>query len=276
MKTFELRITPDKAREFLSKNAGNRPVRSNWVETLAEMIRKGEWQTTHQGIAIDEDGNLLDGQHRLRAIISAGKAVDMLVTTGLPRSAFKHADCGRNRTPSDRIKLLNDEADNLTAVSIVRTYLLVAVVKTKIGVTVENTEHTFLEMANEVTAVAQEFRHRVPSITIAPVGAAIACYMTKHAVLARAFMRSLISGESLSLHSPVLTLREALLAKRMGTIHEQYWKSIQATKAHLDGTPLPRLIPAVVDWNENEYTSLAFARSNATAKANQTRKATKS
>ena len=44
--------------------------------------------TTHQGIAFDENGVLQDGQHRLCAIVSANKPVDMMVTSGLSPDNF--------------------------------------------------------------------------------------------------------------------------------------------------------------------------------------------
>jgi len=273
LKTFELRITPDKAREFLKKNTGNRPLRSAWVENLAGMIRRDEWETTHQGIAFDVDGNLLDGQHRLQAIVRAGKAVDMLVTTGLAKETFKHIDGGRVRTPADRLKLLKDEHDNILAVACVRAYLSIAVVKNLSGITIDMTEETFLEMSDEFAAVASAFHRRIPSITVAPVGAAIAGYMSVHKAKAEAFMQSLLSGEGLAAGSPVLMLREALVSKRIGLASEQYWKTVQSTKVHAEGGTIGKLYAASEDWRKNEYPTLVYAKSQSRTQAAITRKA---
>jgi hypothetical protein len=275
MKTFELRITPDKAREFLKKNKGNRPIRASWVENLAGMIQRGEWETTHQGIAFDEDGNLLDGQHRLNAIIAAGKAVDMLVTTGLDKDVFKHIDGGRVRTPADRLKLLSDEHDNTLAVGCVRAYLTAAVVKNLPSVTIDMTDNAFLEMADEFTAVAEAFHRRIPGITVAPVGAAIACYMSVHKMRGRAFLASMVSGEGLSSKSPVLVLREALVAKRVGSLHDQYWKTIQATKSHYGDRQMVKVQAATEDWRGNKYSTLAYARSRAATRGAESAKVLK-
>ncbi len=43
-------------------------------------MREGHWDTTHQGIAIASDGTLVDGQHRLLAIVESGVTVRMNVT----------------------------------------------------------------------------------------------------------------------------------------------------------------------------------------------------
>ena len=101
MKSTVQTVTPEMASQWLACNKINRPLRSSWVADLAGMILRGEWQTTHQGIALDADDGLLDGQHRLSAIVAAGEPVEMLVTTGLPAASFGVLDRGRSRTLND-------------------------------------------------------------------------------------------------------------------------------------------------------------------------------
>jgi hypothetical protein len=63
-------------------------------------MRNGGWTLTHQGIAFDENGELVDGQHRLNAVIEANVPVEMNVTTNVhrqPGEAFT-IDMGRKRT----------------------------------------------------------------------------------------------------------------------------------------------------------------------------------
>jgi hypothetical protein len=67
-----------------------------------EMVA-GRWRLTHQGIALDPQGRLLDGQHRLRAVLEAdlsqpGIVVPMMVTVGVPRDTFAVMDSGRPRS----------------------------------------------------------------------------------------------------------------------------------------------------------------------------------
>jgi hypothetical protein len=87
-------VTPALAAEWLKSNTNNRQLRKNVVETLANIIRRGEWHTTHQGIAFGTDGALYDGQHRLRAIVEAGIGVHIEVTRGLPMIAVDAIDTG--------------------------------------------------------------------------------------------------------------------------------------------------------------------------------------
>ncbi len=87
-----MKITPDMAKRCLEKNPNNRPIRPEWVKVLAEDMRTGNWRTTHQGIAFDEEGCLMDGQHRLRAILESGVTVEMEVTKGMKREDMIFVD----------------------------------------------------------------------------------------------------------------------------------------------------------------------------------------
>ncbi|CAL9426761.1 hypothetical protein [Streptomyces sp. enrichment culture] len=96
-------VTPEKAVSFLSRASVNRRLDKGQVKSLAEAIIRGEWRLTHQGIAFDSTGALLDGQHRLHAIIEANTPVDMLVFEGLSKEAFPVLDTGKRRSAADTL-----------------------------------------------------------------------------------------------------------------------------------------------------------------------------
>lgn len=96
-----MKVTPSQAKLWLGANNGNRKLRGWWVSALAEAIKRGEWIASHQGIAFTENGRLIDGQHRLSAIVSANIPVEMLVVRGVPENAFKVIDAGVKRSISD-------------------------------------------------------------------------------------------------------------------------------------------------------------------------------
>lgn len=105
MKTAIVEVTPKLAREWLKANTENRPLRPSHVETLRASFERGEYVMTHQGVAFDDDGVLLDGQHRLTAIslLPDYFTFPMLVTRGLDRgAAFPVVDAVQaKRTTSD-------------------------------------------------------------------------------------------------------------------------------------------------------------------------------
>jgi len=112
IKTEIKQITPDLASSILSKsNINNRPMKLHWVKTLASAINRNEWQLTHQGIAFDKNQMLIDGQHRLMAIVMSGKTVPMIVTTGLEREVFEVVDVHAKRTIGDLTRLPQKNAE---------------------------------------------------------------------------------------------------------------------------------------------------------------------
>lgn len=74
-------ITPEKAKHLLSINKGNRNISTKKALAYAKDMKAGNWKITHQGIAISTDGNIIDGQHRLSAILLAHKPIRCLLTT---------------------------------------------------------------------------------------------------------------------------------------------------------------------------------------------------
>lgn len=76
-------ITPSMAKEYLEKNVKNRPINLKTVNKYAEDMASGNWELTHQGIAFNENGELIDGQHRLQAVIKSEASVEMMVARGI-------------------------------------------------------------------------------------------------------------------------------------------------------------------------------------------------
>jgi len=98
-------ITPEIAKKMLEVNRHNRTINYRRVVMYARDMRAGKWLLTHQGIAFGEDGDLLDGQHRLLAVIEAGVPVRFTITRGLDKSAQMLVDKCLPRSDSDCITL---------------------------------------------------------------------------------------------------------------------------------------------------------------------------
>jgi hypothetical protein len=106
MKSKVMMIGPALALEWLQRNVEhNRPLRKTVVEGYAEQMKRGEWQLTHQGPAFDINGALIDGQHRLHAVVQANVIVPMMVTMDAPVVSFRVLDCGIKRTVADRLNI---------------------------------------------------------------------------------------------------------------------------------------------------------------------------
>jgi hypothetical protein len=118
MESYRQVITPERATELLGTTEHNRSVMQNWVTTLSRDMVAGRWQLTPQGIILDEDGRLLDGQHRLSAVVRAKVPVEFWVTEGSPSEVFRYLDSGRSRTMYDRLTISGyPDATQLAAIS---------------------------------------------------------------------------------------------------------------------------------------------------------------
>jgi len=105
--TVEL-ITTDKATEYLGRNTHNRNIRLRTVDAYVADIATGNWQWNGEGIKFAEDGTLLDGQHRLMAIVESGVSVRMLVIRSLQNDTQHTMDTGVRRSFTDVLRLRNE------------------------------------------------------------------------------------------------------------------------------------------------------------------------
>lgn len=109
---------------LLSMNVNNRYVRKMHVTWLREAIKAGEFVLTGQGITVSKEGVLLDGQHRLKALAEADyPPVELLLVTGLDKSAQIYVDQHAKRNVADMLKLTLDKNVSKLAAAVV-TFLL--------------------------------------------------------------------------------------------------------------------------------------------------------
>lgn len=116
-------VTPKKAAEFLEQNTANRPLSARTVRDFAQAMRRGEWRVTHQGIAFDTTGMLVDGQHRLAAIVEADLPVELTVFTEVPVGTFDVLDTGKRRNAADSLAIEGEKSAAMLA-AMVRTVWL--------------------------------------------------------------------------------------------------------------------------------------------------------
>ena len=98
-------ISPAMAAKWLETKAPNRNIIDAVVATYAAMMNQGLWILTPQGIIFDCDGMLIDGQHRLWAIVESGRSVPMRVSRGWNRNVQLVLDIVTVRSASQNIQL---------------------------------------------------------------------------------------------------------------------------------------------------------------------------
>jgi hypothetical protein len=93
-------IGPERAEEYLAANRGNRNIVQSHVAAMARDIRNGQWMFNAQPICFSRSGRLLNGQHRLSAVLEAGQPIEVMVMRGLPEQAFETYDKQAKKAPA--------------------------------------------------------------------------------------------------------------------------------------------------------------------------------
>lgn len=103
-----MEVGPDLAARWLDGNTHNRPLRQSLVDRYVRDMQAGRWRLTHQGIAFNVDGVLIDGQHRLWAIVLSGVTVRLRVFFNEPLESMKTVDTGLVRSNFDVLHLTGE------------------------------------------------------------------------------------------------------------------------------------------------------------------------
>lgn len=237
-------VTPELAKEMLARNEGNRVKRANHVGALAQAIKNGDWVETGDTIKFDTTGRLLDGQHRLSAIIQADKPVVADVVFGVPPEAFDRIDTGMTRTHSQILAMVGIK-DGPLLTSATRILLALKKGLSHAG-SVSASKHEVVEFikANPDLIAAARIADRVRKAIgriASPGGMTAAAYLINKRVGSdiNPFIEQLCTGVGLSADSPILALRNRFI--RSGT----------KTRNKLDGVEATALvIKAFNAWHE--------------------------
>jgi hypothetical protein len=114
-------VTPEMATDWLENhNNINRPKRIKLADKYTRDRVGGKYIVGWHAIAFDWDGELLNGQHTLTAIIESGIPEEHLIVRGLDPKSRMIGDTDAPRRPADILKLLGYEGVTFTNVAIVR------------------------------------------------------------------------------------------------------------------------------------------------------------
>lgn len=99
--TAVITVDPTTAEQLLEGNNGNRRIAPGTVARYAAAMRNGDWMTSSEPIVFSPSGRLLNGQHRLRAVVASGMPQRFLCMFGVDERVFSVMDRGKVRTLSD-------------------------------------------------------------------------------------------------------------------------------------------------------------------------------
>jgi hypothetical protein len=102
-------VTPDMADAWLDLNEHNRRLRPEAVAGWAVDMSFKDWKLNGETVKFTKSGRLIDGQHRLSAIITSGEPMETFVAIGLDEDVQSTVDIGRQRSFGDVLKLRGEK-----------------------------------------------------------------------------------------------------------------------------------------------------------------------
>ena len=112
-------ISPEMAGVMLEQASKsgfrNRNISDRRVRFLAHLIESGQWLDSNDCICIDTDGILLNGYHRLTAIIRTSQSIWVTIKRGMDRKTFRGMDTGKKRSPGDVLIIEGVKNANMVA-----------------------------------------------------------------------------------------------------------------------------------------------------------------
>lgn len=106
-------VTPELAAAWLKRNIeNNRNLRGRVIQKYAMDMKNGDWQMTGVPVVFNRSGKLIDGQHRLNAIVRSNTPVQMMVVRGVSDDTSIY-DRGANRSIRDVLNMSGVKVENL-------------------------------------------------------------------------------------------------------------------------------------------------------------------
>jgi|SRR5579863_8533607 len=218
-------VTPSMAIEYLTHAAPNRPLRKTRVAAYARDMESGNWQATGIPILFNSAGELVDGRHRLTALVDSGATINMLIIRGITNSAVDVVDTGIIRSFGDVLSI-HGEHSYTTAKAIAaltkRCFLWDRGIYLQLGGTygglVTHKElGAFLEKHPEIRDRAEYTCNRSPSGVPSSVFAhCYSLFCDLDSDKAEEFTARWRDGVGLDAGSPILQLRDRIAAGTLG------------------------------------------------------------
>ncbi|QCX81186.1 hypothetical protein C9F11_38015 [Streptomyces sp. YIM 121038] len=216
-------ITPELAQQLLKRNTRNRKLRERAVSDYARDITAGNWSLNGEALKLSANGDVLDGQHRLHAVIEAGVPVDMFVVIGLDPAAQETMDSGRKRSTADVLALRSEENATTLAAVLRRVWAW------------QNGDHRFKGRQSPTTAecaalleahpelrrsaeIANRVRSSFPHIPQSVLGTCHHLFNAIDADECAWFFQRVADGAELPLGHPVLALRTRVTSERLDSV----------------------------------------------------------
>lgn len=209
-------VTPDMARDLLGSMTDNRQPHRRQVEQITRALAAGDFEFNGEPLIIDDNGRMIDGQHRCLACAASGVAFDTLIVSGIRPRAIDTIDQASRRTAADVLRMASVPNASVTAAAV---RLLWAHRQHGGMWNMANVQASPREIEGMLAKLGGSFAPHavVGAAAQRALGGAGSFYAAMHylfsqkdAAATERFFEPLISGVNLSEGDPVLLLRRRL------------------------------------------------------------------
>lgn len=209
-------IWPAMAQACLMKNPKNRTINSAKVKQYANDMKNGKWMLNGETIVFDEHGNVLNGQHRLTAVVMANVPVQMLVVRNASSETFSTFDTGRNRRIEDVLSIEGHKNSKIMGTA-ARAFYTIENKSINVNGVANSTLLDVVQKNKSIIAWTNIYASKRPAIGTQIVGVIAAIEKYHCYEIADDFYQKAGLGIGLSPDDPEFMLRDKLLSTKFGT-----------------------------------------------------------
>lgn len=234
-------ITPVKAAKYLERNRNNRAVKAGNVRRIQGALTDGVWKLNGETLKFDTDSNLIDGQHRLLAVVQSGLNLQTYVVRGLPPAVAPSLDQLTPRSVSDNLAMSGEK--NPHEVAAVTKAVWCHEEKFAYRSRKPRPDQAIATLAaNPGIRDAVVFVRKLRQSIMNPTDAMFMVYLTRQtfgANVADPFWVSVLTGESITKGMPAFALHQRLFKSRISAAKlppmHQAALCVKAFRMHLAG-----------------------------------------
>lgn len=234
------RVTSAVAERWLGKNTHNRKLNEHIVAAMVRDLEDGNWLDNGATITFSTEGILLDGQHRLTAVVRSGVSINAIVVRGVQAEAQHTMDTGAKRTLSNALQLRGENNYTQLAAATVAHLSWEGGSRhlgTQRGKKITNSEAIdFLDanpwIRDQIPDVVR-YRNKLKHVSTGTVAVLYRTFSDLDPFDADHFFERLISDEDHHRGEPIYAARKALMedAARTDSHRSQTWKAAIMIKA---------------------------------------------
>lgn len=241
-------ITPTVAADILeTRNAANRSLKPVKIDQLVHDMEIGQFVLNGESIVFADNGDLLDGQHRLEACRRSGQTIIALVVFGIPPEARGTVDQGVARTTGDILQMDGTEYGNIVAATAKLAFAYTRGDGRTLTSLARISRADIINFVNTDPAIVEAARFGVQNSSPGIASASVIgfCYWLVSQRYghgwATDYLSKLISGEDLHLGDGALAARNRLIAQGKAPNTVRIEIILRGFVAHYEGARLSRV-----------------------------------